>query len=143
MWQLALMAAGLLLRGFGQSQANAAQADEERLNASFYREQAEYAEDAGIRQREIFDRESQVLYGEQMSSFAKAGVDTSSSSNYMASQILTRQRESFAIKREADMNVRLAMLRSESSDRTAKRLEDPSLIMSQILGGGLQLFGGK
>lgn len=134
---LALLGGGLLLKGIGTAQANMAQAEAERDNASFYREQAKFAKEAGERQQMIFDRESEVLYGEQLSAFAKAGVDTSGSSLFMAKTMLYRQQESFAIKQEADMNVRLAMLRADHSDRTADGLSDPLNNALQFAGPAL------
>lgn len=123
--QYALLAAGTIIQGMGQMRANRAQAGSERANAEFYREQARFAREAGDRARMIFDRESDVLFGEQKSALAKAGIDSLSSSKFMAEQILFREQESYAIKKEADLNVRLASLRAEASDRAADQLGDP------------------
>jgi hypothetical protein len=122
---LALLGGGLLIKSYGQFRANMAQADAEAANASFYREQAEFAAKAGERAVLIHDRESVVLYGEQASGFAKAGVSSSNSSLFMAKEMLFRQEESAAIKAETDMNVRLAMLRADQSEREADSLRDP------------------
>lgn len=122
---LAAMAVGTIIKSYGQIKANMSQAEAERQNAGFYREQAAFAQKSGDRKREIYDRESQVLYGDQVSAFAKAGVSTGSSSFFLAQQMLLRQNESFAIKEEADFNVRLAMLRADQSDSTARALSDP------------------
>jgi hypothetical protein len=121
----ALSAAGSILGVVGKMKANADQASAEEQNASFYREQAAYAREVGDRQRQLFDDQSQVIYGDQLAGFAKAGVDTSSSSLFMAKQMLARQSESYAIKKEADFNVRLAMLRADQAQSTADSLNDP------------------
>lgn len=134
---LSLLAMGTIMRGVGQYQANQAQAQAEEQNASFYREQAAFAKAAGDRSRKIFDRESAVLLGDQVGAFAKAGVDTGSSSFFLAQQMLYRQEESYAIKQEADFNVRLAMLRAEQASSTASALTDPMTNILQFGGSAL------
>jgi hypothetical protein len=142
MIQAALMAVGTVINGYGKIKANLDQAKEEQLNAGFYRYQADYAQRAGDRQKTIFDRQSQIQYGEQFSAFAKAGIDTQSSSIFMASEMLYRQQESNAIKEETDFNVRLATMRAEQSDRTAKALKDPMNNFLQVAGMGASAAGG-
>lgn len=142
MIQAALLGAGMVIKGIGQLKANMDQADAESKNASWYREQAAYARQVGDRQRSIFEDESQLLYGEQLSAFAKAGVDTSSSSLFMAKTMISRQDESYAIKKEADMNVRIAMLRADQAEATANQLRDPINNILQI-GGGLLSGAGQ
>lgn len=137
-----LLAAGLIMKGFGQYQANMAEADAEEANASYYREQAKFAKEAGERQRKIFDRESHVLYGEQLSAFAKSGVDTTYSSYFMAKEMLYRQEESYAIKKEADMNVRLAMLRAGAAESHADSLRNPVTNLMQFGGTALTAYAG-
>lgn len=124
----AAIGAGSIIKTYGQIKANADQAAAERENAAFYREQAQFARDAGDRQRRIFDRESLKLEGSQISAFAKAGIDagSGSASLFMATEALFRQEESFAIKMETDMNVRLAMLRADQAEKTARSLTDAS-----------------
>lgn len=139
---MALMGAGAVLKTIGQIKANNDQAEAELKNASFYREQAAYAREVGDRQKNLFDDASQVLYGEQLSGFAKAGVDTSSSSFFMAKQMLSRQQESHAITREADMNVRIASLRADQAKQTADALTDPTNQFLQVAGGLASAAGG-
>lgn len=134
-----LLGAGLLLKAYGNYKANMDQGEAEKRNASFYREQADFARKAGERQQQIFDRQSQVLYGDQLGAFAKAGVDTSASSFYLAKEVFFRQQESYAIKQEADMNVRLAMLRADQAQRNADSLQDPTNNLLQA--GGTLLSG--
>lgn len=120
---VALFAAGTLIKSYGQAKNAEAEAAQERANAAWYREQAAFAQEAGERQRMLFDRESQVLYGQQQSGFAKAGIDTGSSSEFMAREMLYRDQESYAIKREADMNVKLAMMRANAAEEAASQIE--------------------
>lgn len=119
----AVLGAGMFMGGIGRAQADYAQADAERENAQYYREQADFAAQAGRRQRDIFERDSKILVGDQLSAFAKAGIDTQASSFFIANTTLQRSRESGAIKAEADMNVRLASLRANQASQTAWDLD--------------------
>ncbi len=136
----ALYGAGHLIQGVGQYQNATAQEAQERQNAAFYREQAEFAKKSGERQRLIFDRESQILYGEQLSGFAKAGIDTSSSAEFMAREILYRDQESQAIRAEADLNVKLARMRANAAEVSANDIasaKNINLVGGLITGGAL------
>lgn len=128
------------MKSYGEYQANQDQADAEERNAAFYREQAAFAKKAAERQRTIFDRESVILHGQQVGAFAKAGVDTQHSSRFLAQQVMFRQQESQAIKDEGDMNVRLANLRGEQADETARQLRDPTTNLLNM-GGNVAQFG--
>ena len=140
-FMIGAMAVGTVIKSFGQIKANNDQAAAERQNAAYYREQADFARKAGDRKRTIFDRESTVVYGDQVAGFAKAGVDTTNSSFFLAQQVLYRQTESFAIKQESDFNVRLAMLRAEQAESTANALSDPLNNALMIGGNVLSLAG--
>lgn len=122
MLQLAILGAGAVLSAYGKIKADMDQAEAEKQNASFYREQADFAKYAGDRKQQIFNNETVKLQGAQGSAFAKAGVDTSNSSMFMAKELFYRQKEEVAIKLEADMNVRLAMLRADQATKTAEQL---------------------
>lgn len=110
---------GTAMDMYGQYLSSRAREAAEQRNAQFYREQAEFSALAGRRQRSIFDRETVVQIGEQESAFARAGVDTASSSLFLAGEIFARDLESMAIQMEADMNVRLAQLRAQEAERSA------------------------
>jgi hypothetical protein len=139
MWWV--MAAGLVMEAYGKYQANKDQAEAEAQNAAFYREQAAFAQKTAERQRAIFDRESVVLRGSQISAFAKAGVDSMHSARFLADQMIFRGQESQSIYDEGAMNVRLADLRSGQADATAAQLRDPTTNFMQAAGSGLQLAG--
>lgn len=128
-----LLVGGTVLRVLGQYRANEDQADAEERNASFYREEAEFARKAGDRQRLIFDRESVVLFGKQEAAFAKGG-GSDSDLKFLAQQRIFRDQESIAIQDEADFNVRLATLRAEHSLETARSLRDPKTNLLQAGG---------
>lgn len=118
--------AGAIIKTYGQIKANMEQAAEERRNADWYRDQAEFTQQAGDRQRRIFERDTIKLQGEQIGQFAKAGIDasTGSASLFIAQEAVYRQEEDWAIKQETDMNVRLAMMRADQAQRTADGLSD-------------------
>lgn len=120
----AMMGAGLVMGAMGSVKADFAQARSEMQNAAFYREQANLARISGERQRLIFDRESVILFGEQRTAFAKAGVDSSSNSLFLAQQAFYRVQEGEAITIEKEFNVRLANLRADQSEATANSLRD-------------------
>ncbi len=132
-----LVGAGLVLRAYGLFEANHKQAESERANASYYREQAAYAESAGERARLIHDKESKILFGNQVSAFAKAGLDTSDSSLFLASQKLYAFQEDAAIAKETAMQVHLANLRADQSEQTASDLENPLNTLLQLAPAGL------
>jgi hypothetical protein len=134
-----LMGAGLVVRAIGRDKANRAEADIEVQNAAFYREQAKFAEDSGRRSQLLFDRDSVVLFGEQQSGLANAGVGAGFSSQFMGQQELYRDAESNAIKAEADMNVRLATLRAGLSDQKVNQLRSRSGQVLGILGDALNV----
>ena len=101
---------------YEQGQAGKRAAQE---NAAYYREQGEFAARVRDRQAEVFARDEQINFSEQQSAFARAGVDVTNSAMFLASEIVSSQKEANAIKLEGDQNVRLAMLRANQSDREA------------------------
>lgn len=113
---------GSAVSTLGKLDANQAQADAERRNAAWYEDQADYARDVGERKRNIFKRQAEQVQGRQMSAFAKAGVDISSSSLFLSQQLFFAQQEDGAIKQEADMNVRLAKMKAQEANRVADNL---------------------
>lgn len=119
---VAVAGAGIIISTVGKLNANAAQADQDAKNAEYYREEAQFAQDQGDRKRLLFDRDTDLLHGQQESGFAKAGVDTTSSTYFLAQQLTFRQQESSAITKETDMNVRLATLRANGADAQASNL---------------------
>lgn len=135
------LAAGLVLKSYGEAKANADQAMVERGNADFYREQADFAEKKFEADSDQFHEQSKILFGEQESAFAKAGVDTADSAYFMAIQETRRYQELGTIKLEAQMNVRLAKLRAIQSDQKAASLTDPTRQAMGLAGNMLQFAG--
>lgn len=137
-----LMSAGTVIKSYARNKDRMAEAGQERMNAAFYREQAAFAEMTGERTRMLFDRESVVLFGDQQSGFAKAGIDTGSA-EFMAREMLYRSQESDAIQKEADMNVKLANLRAQASEEAASNLEKGSgyETLGDVISLGTAYFG--
>lgn len=141
---VAMQGMGMIFSAWGAIEAGNREAKAHERNAGFYREQAKFAGLTGQRQMEIHDSESKILYGQQLSAFAKNGVDTQNSTNFIAATALSQQREGFAIRQEMDMNVRLATLRAESAEESARgaREEGKWNALSSIFGGAANMAGG-
>lgn len=117
---LAFLGVGTFMQAQGKYDALSAQSRSEEMNAGFFRDEADFAQASGDRQKVIYNTESQILYGEQMSGFAKAGIDTDNSSFFMATQMLQRNRGANAITLETEMNVRLANARADAADQASR-----------------------
>lgn len=117
---LAFLGVGTFMDSMGRYRAMIAQSQAEGQNADFYRKQAAFAQEVGDRQRMIFGRESEILFGEQKSGFAKAGLSVDNSSFFLATQMANRSSESYAIERETQMNVDLASARAVAADQASK-----------------------
>lgn len=117
---VAFLGAGTFIKAYGQYSAEMAQSRAEMQNAGFYRTQADFAQAVGTRQQAIFGRESDILYGEQQSAFAKAGIDTQYSSFFLANQVMQRQTGEYAIEQETAMNVKLARARADAAVQQAQ-----------------------
>lgn len=140
-----VMGAGVVVRAIGRHEANQAEAEAEMANAAYYREQAQFAEDAGRRSQMIFDRETSVLLGEQQSALVASGAGETTMYNFMGQQALYREQESVAIQRDTEANVRLATLRSSmSSDRAAAADDGEGMaLVGDILGAAGSFAGGQ
>ena len=139
-----VMGAGIAVRAIGRHEANQAEAEAEMANASYYREQAEFAEDAGRRAQNIFDRESVILLADQQSALSAAGAGETTMYNFMGQQALYREQESVAIAKDTEANVRLATLRSNMSTQRADAADDGEglALVGDILGVAGSFAGG-
>lgn len=136
-----VMGAGIIVNGIARKEAAEAEAAIEQQNAAYYREQAQFAKEAGERSQRIFDRETLVLFGEQKSQLANANVGEEVVSSFMSGQIQARREEREAIGKDTEANVRLAMLRGGMSDQRADMLTDSSIQNLSILGDALGAGG--
>ena len=74
---LAFLGLGTFIQGQAKYDALQQQGEAEKANAGFYRLQATFAQEAGDQKEAVYHEESQILFGEQQSGFAKAGFDPS------------------------------------------------------------------
>lgn len=123
---IAFMGVGTYMGGMAKAKSDTDQALAESQNADFYRLEAAFAQTTGDRQLQLFDRQAKVTYGEQESAFAKAGVDTSESSHYLAQQRVFGAQQEGAITEETDMNVYLASARARQAEVEAANLNNAS-----------------
>jgi hypothetical protein len=111
-----------LISAYGKYSSLTDKSKAEAENADFYTQEATFAAEAGERRKMIFNNSSQVLYGEQLSGFAKAGVDISQSSRFMANQMLQRNQGEWAITQDEAKDVKLAQLRADAANQNSKDL---------------------
>lgn len=116
---VAFMGLGTFMTAHAKYEQGMARAEAEHQNAAWYREEAAHAQAAGNRQHSIYEHESKILFGEQMSGFAKAGLDSANSSFFMASQMLQRSQGLSAIDLQTSSDVRLASLRADEASKVA------------------------
>lgn len=142
---IAFLGVGTFFQSAADAKKGYAEAEAEFANAAFYREQAKFARTAGDRKVAIFDRESKVLYGDQASAFAKAGVDTGESSDYIAREAFFRGQERSDIYAEADLNVRLAQMRADASEKQGQARGDSVKyeVLGNYLNFGANAYGGS
>lgn len=101
--------------------------------------QKKQAEAATRRAVDIFEDESEAFIGDQVSSFAKAGVDLSGSALLkVAGTKAAVGRELQAIKKEGETTATLARMRADNSRAEADRLSSDGLAALTIAGGIFQ-----
>ncbi len=138
-----MMVAGAGMQIVGNFQANAAEAEAERANAAFYREQALLSMKAAEREERLFERESQQFFGSQVNAFAKGGVDMSGSALLkLAGTKQEMANESFNILETGKRNMNLALLRSSQAESNARRLRSVEYNLIQAAGPALSAAGG-
>lgn len=119
----ALMAVGTGLSIYGNYQANQKQSQLEAQNASYYGAQADEITDATNREVNIYKRQNAVMFGDQVSAFAKGGVDLSGSAlNVLADTKLKGIQEEGAIQEEGTLREGLARARQKESQDKADTL---------------------
>lgn len=134
----ALMAAGTALSVMGQYQANLAQAKAELRNSAWYREQAAFAFQAGIREAEIAKSRYTATKGAQVSAYARGNVDISgSAAGVIADTVAKMHAELRAIDLKTRMEYSLASQRARASEETANLLSDPIFNLTQAGGTAL------
>jgi hypothetical protein len=137
--------AGAAVSMYGQYQAGKAQAEAERANAAFYREQSEHARRAMMREYEIYSDKAADFTGETISQFGKGNVLLQGSPLLALGTIFARQeQEKAAILESGSFNVREAKLKAEASDKAAGNIKRATTIamFGTALGGFSSAAGG-
>lgn len=121
----ALMAAGTALQVAGQLRSNLDQAKSELQNAAFYKEQADFAWDASLREADLSRERYTQAGGAQVSAYARGGVDISgSAASVAAGTYANMANELGAIRRKGELDFKLAMARSRNAEQNAGNLKD-------------------
>lgn len=136
----AMKGVGVGLQVYSQYQADKAEAEAELENALWLDEQAAFAQEAAEREATIFGRESEMLIGEQVGGFAKAGVEMSGSAlDVIGESKALANMELEAIIKAGEFKVREATLKAGASRKRAEQLSDPT---SQLLKAGGTILTG-
>jgi hypothetical protein len=134
-----LVGGGLQL--YGQITANKAQAKAEKANARYYAEQKAHALIEKRRAMDIYKTQSEDFLGEKVSLIAKSGVSLSGSVLMeLAKDKSAAKRETFAIETQADVNAKLAQLRANQANSTAKTLSSTQYNLTQSAGTILNAY---
>ena len=139
---LQLIAAGVQVAG--QIASNWSQAQAEKRNADFYREQAAYARLAQQRAEALAEVEFTAGIGQQISSYAASGVDMSGSAAItVGASVKALADEIWAIRKKGDIEVKLASMRGDSAEQRAETLNSIGYNAIQGAGTLLSAYGKK
>lgn len=141
--ETAILVAGTAAAAYGANESAKAQKRAAQANAQYAAEQKKMTA-LGIQQQlDSFDEEAALFMGDQIVSFAKAGVNLSGSALMLAAQDQRRiQRERNTIKLTGENQLRLADYRIRSSNQQAKDYGRLGTIntMTALLQGGAQAY---
>lgn len=135
-----LMVAGTVIQTLGNLAGNSEQAAAERRTAQFFYKQAQFARHAMARELHIAERNYAYRLGSQISAIAKGGADVGSGSavNTLAATVAAKLDELVAIRRKGELDIELARLRGEGSEKTSNTL---SSLSYNILQGATTIVG--
>ena len=121
---LALMAGGTALQIAGQYRANLAKARAAKANAAWYDEQAEFAAESMRRSLRLTEARYAQAFGAQSSAYAASGVDVGSGSalNVLAGTLTDMYAELDAVRKQGELNIKLARLRGRLEATEARNL---------------------
>ena len=124
----ALMAAGTIMQVAGTYSANMDQAQSEIRNASFFREQANFARDGMIRDLSITESKYAQKLGSQYSAAAAGGADVGfgSVALILAQTAALGMEELIAARKKGEIDIHLASMRGDTSTQTAGQLNSNS-----------------
>lgn len=137
------IAAGAIIAGtaisvYGNIKANKAQASADKKNAMFFQEQADFAQLAGERELAVFRDQADEFYGEQVSSYAGAGVAlTGSPLLALADTKYRAAKEEDAIRMDSAAKIREARLKAGMSAKQAAAIGSTSNNVLQASGTSL------
>lgn len=115
-----LMLIGTGLQIGGQFASNFANSAQQKINEDFFNEQAEYAFLAGERKLQIAEFNYGQVVGQQVSKFAGGGVALEGSAEVTVGGTMSNFiNEAYAIKRDQEMNFKLAKLRAKQAGSVA------------------------
>ena len=121
-----LMGSGAAIGAYGKIKANQDAAEAADMNASYYAEQADYANEIGLREEDLFKQKAKRTEAGMVAAYAKAGVDISGSPLLMKEAlIISREKELNAIRQEKERRIRLARLKQQSEEFVANNYRDP------------------
>lgn len=140
--------AAMLISGgvqiIGKIRANQAEAEAHERNAEFFREQQKISQLATRRELDIFQRESEAFFGDQVSAYTKAGVDLSGSilRSLTETKRSVRQEEG-AILEQGKLRTKLAGMKADESLRNADRARSSNFfdVISTVANVGASVAG--
>jgi hypothetical protein len=133
---LVLFAAGLAIRTFGQLKADSDQANAERANASYFREQEAFTLEEMFREVNIFEGTATRAKGEQLVHAGSQGTAiTSFTLDRLGQQTALMESQKESIIRQGKFKARLASLRANQADENVDALNSPERKLANL--GGL------
>ena len=134
-----LMAIGTAVQMFGQIGANFAQAQQERMNEKYYKDQAKYTIQAYQRATQLAEFDYTQRVGAQLSAYGSSGVDISGSAAITIggtySQLMD---ELWALAKKKDLEWQLATMRGNVAGDKASLLTSTGYNLVQAGTTGLK-----
>lgn len=127
------MAVGAALKIAGDYASNIDRAISESANAEYFRRQANFARISNINELRMSAAEHAYKRGQIIGSYAGQGLDVSSGSvlGILSEDAARTQDEQAALRMKGDLDVKLAMMRGEQSERNANKLSSDSYNLTQ------------
>ena len=148
-----LMIAGTAVQILGQIGQNYEQSLQERINAKFYNDQADYAAMSAVRAQSIANFDHTQKISHQASAYAGAGVEISGSAALtIGGQVSQAMDEIWALRKKGELDVKLARMRGSMAEDRARTLGsfDYNLMQAATIGlsnaansKGFGLLGGS
>lgn len=139
----AIMVAGTTLSLIGQYNSNLSQAEQERQNAAFYEDQAQFARLSTARAEALASFDYSFKMGSQIGAFAASGIDVGSGSAAITigGSIKQAVDELFAIKKKGELDFNLARMRGNIAGENAALLSSAGYNLMQAGATALNAYG--